>query len=164
MLQLLLSHQPDGTVNDLPCVDEQHEPYIEPEPPGNKLKQMVTKRVWTPVDQTRMTQQERAAVIRSSMFVKEKFQTNGQFDKLKARLVAGGHMQGKELYENLSAPTAPTCGVFTVLAIAAKEKQRTAVIDIGGAFLHADMNTGVTVHMRLIPRLKLKSKCRKNHT
>jgi Reverse transcriptase (RNA-dependent DNA polymerase) len=83
------------------------------------------------------------------MFVKEKYLANGEYDKLKARLVAGGHMQDKSLYDDLSAPTASASGVFTVLAIAAKEERLTAVIDIGGAFLHASMNTEIPVYMRL---------------
>ena len=83
------------------------------------------------------------------MFLKEMFLANGDFEKLKARLVAGGDMQDRALYEDLSAPTASTCSVFTVLAIAAREQRHTAVIDIGGAFLHAEMTGDVPVFMRL---------------
>ena len=39
--------------------------------------------------------------------------------------------------------------MFTVIAIAAHERRHSAVVDIGGAFLHADMSTGLKVHMRL---------------
>jgi Reverse transcriptase (RNA-dependent DNA polymerase) len=39
--------------------------------------------------------------------------------------------------------------VFTILAIAAHEGRKAAVVDIGGAFLNAEMKTGVPVHMRL---------------
>ena len=59
-------------------------------------------------------------------------------------------MQDKSLYENLSSPTAATTSVLTVAAIAAAEGREVVVIDIGGAFLNADMSpTGVLVHMRL---------------
>ena len=36
-------------------------------------------------------------VIRSSMFLKEKFSPTGEFEKLEACLVAGGHMQNRDL-------------------------------------------------------------------
>ena len=59
-------------------------------------------------------------------------------------------MQDKSLYENLSSPTAATTSVLTVAPIAAAEGRKVVVIDIGGAFLNADMSpTGVLVHMRL---------------
>ena len=60
-------------------------------------------------------------------------------------------MPDKSLYENLSSPTAATTSVLTVAAIAAAaEGRKVVVIDIGGAFLNADMTpTGVVVHMRL---------------
>jgi Reverse transcriptase (RNA-dependent DNA polymerase) len=68
---------------------------------------------------------------------------------LKARLVAGGDQQNKNLYDDLSAPTVSTAAVFTVLSIAAHEGRHAAVVDIGSAFLNAEMKTGVDVHMRL---------------
>ena len=59
-------------------------------------------------------------------------------------------MQDKSLYENLSSPTAATTSVLTVAAIAAAEGRKVVVIDIGRAYLNADMTpTGVVVHMRL---------------
>ena len=115
----------------------------------SELRQMITKRVWRPVKMTGMTRDERRRIIRSSMFIKEKFFSSGAFEKLKARLVAGGDQQDRSLYENLSAPTVSTSSVFAVMAVAASEGRRAMVIDIGGAYLHADMDAGVIVHMRL---------------
>ena len=83
------------------------------------------------------------------MFLKEKFLATGEFEKLKARLVAGGNQQDKNLYDDLSAPTVSSSAVFTVLSIAAHEGRKAAVVDIGGAFLNAEMKTGVDIHMRL---------------
>ena len=114
-----------------------------------ELSQMITKKVWTPVDGRSLTAEQRASVIRSSMFLKEKFFATGEFEKLKARLVAGGDQQDKDLYDDLSAPTVSTCSVFTILTIAAHEGRSAAVVDIGGTFLNAEMKTGVDVHMRL---------------
>ena len=114
-----------------------------------ELKQMVDKRVWVPVLGSRITAAQRAAIIRSSMFLKQKNNPDGSFLKLKARLVAGGDQQDKELYDDLSSPTVSTSAVFTMLGISAYEKRHVSVVDISGAFLNADMRLGVPVHMRL---------------
>ena len=115
-----------------------------------ELTQMKTKNVWHGVKTRNLTVPQRRAIIRSSMFLKDKYLASGTFDKFKARLVAGGNQQDKSLYENLSSPTAALTSVFTIAAIAAQEKRSRVVIDIGGAFLNADMApTGVDVHMRL---------------
>jgi hypothetical protein len=52
------------------------------------------------------------------MFLKEKYLATGEFEKLKARLVAGGDQQDKAMYDDLSAPTVSTSSVFTILSIA----------------------------------------------
>ena len=115
-----------------------------------ELQQMVDKHVWHGVHLKNLTRLERQRIIRSSMFLKDKFLASGAFDRFKARLVAGGDMQDKSLYENLSSPTASTTSVLTVAAIAASEGRHVITIDIGGAFLNADMApTGIKVHMRL---------------
>ena len=114
-----------------------------------ELNQMITKKVWTPVDLKGLSGAEKRRIIRSSMFLKEKFLASGEFEKLKARLVAGGDQQDRNLYEDLSAPTVGTSSVFTLLSVAAHQGRKVAVIDISGAFLNADMTTGLSVHMRL---------------
>ena len=115
-----------------------------------ELQQMHDKRVWHGVLAAELSQEERRSVIRSSMFLKDKYLATGEFEKFKARLVAGGDQQDKGLYENLSSPTVATQSVFAVAAIAAKQERSVKVIDIGGAFLNASMEpTGVKVHMRL---------------
>ena len=114
-----------------------------------ELGQMLTKKVWTPVHGRTPTAAQRNSVIRSSMFLKKKFLATGEFKKLKARLVAGGNEQDKNWYDDQSAPTAFTCAVFTLLSTASHEGRHAAVVNIGGAFLNAEMNTGGDVHMRL---------------
>ena len=70
-----------------------------------ELKQLVDKGVWEVVDKDHLSQKQLKSVITSSMFLKEKFNGDGTFDKLKARLVAGGDGQDRSLYDNLSSPT-----------------------------------------------------------
>ncbi len=57
------------------------------------------------------------------MFLKEKFTASGEYEKLKARLVAGGDQQDKVIYENfcLSSPTVSTTSVLAIAAIVACE-------------------------------------------
>jgi hypothetical protein len=115
-----------------------------------ELKQMLDKGVWHGVHTYQLTRSQRRSIIRSSMFLKDKFLASGAFERFKARLVAGGNGQDRTLYDNLSSPTVATTSVFTIMAIAAAEKRKVIVIDIGGAFLHADLApTGIDVYMRL---------------
>ena len=84
------------------------------------------------------------------MFLKDKYLASGEFERFKARLVAGGNQQDKGLYHDLSSPTVATSSVLSIAALAASEGRKVVAIDIGGAFLNADMApTGVEVHMRL---------------
>ena len=114
-----------------------------------ELKQMIDKAVWVPVMGSQLTSAQRSAVIRSSMFIKKKNHPDGTFQKLKARLVAGGDQQNKDLYESLSSPTVSTSSVFTMLGVSAHEGRHVAVLDVSGAFLNAEMTLGVPVHMKL---------------
>ena len=114
-----------------------------------ELEQMLKKGVFHGVNARDLSQIERKATLRSSMFLKDKYLASGVFDKFKARLVGGGDMQDHHSYENLSSPTAATRHVFSVAAIAAHEGRKCATIDIGGAFLNADIHTGIKVHVRL---------------
>lgn len=79
--------------------------------------------------------------IKSFMFLKEKYTSTGEFDKLKARLVAGGHMQDRSemLYEDISSPTAHLSHLFIIAVIAARDNRYVKTLDIGGAFLNANM-------------------------
>jgi hypothetical protein len=115
-----------------------------------ELKQMIDKGVWHPVRIKDLTLQQRKSIIRSSMFLKEKYDSTGKFEKLKARLVANGNMQDKSLYPDVSSPTASTSCVFAIAAIAAYEGRGISTLDINGACLNANMHTtGVEVYMRL---------------
>jgi hypothetical protein len=85
-----------------------------------EIGQIAEKRVWHPVIVRDLTVVQRGSIIRSSTFLKDKyFASEGVFEKFKARLVAGGDQQDKELYESLSSPTVSTSSVLGVAAIAA---------------------------------------------
>ena len=116
-----------------------------------ELKQMIDKKVWHPVNIGDLSHDVRKNIIRSSMFLKEKFDSTGKFEKLKARLVANGNMQDKTIYsDDMSSPTSALSSVFSIAAIAAHENRTVKTLDINGAYLNADMHkTGIDVYMRL---------------
>ena len=86
------------------------------------------------------------------MFLKDKYTSLNIFDKFKARLVARGDMQNRTDYTDydIAGPTSTTASILSVAAIAAAEDRKVMTIDVGGAFLNADIKwTGVLVHVRL---------------
>ena len=95
--------------------------------------------VFVPVKASSLSFFQIKKVIRSSVFFKEKYLSTGEFEKIKARLVAGGHMQDKTVYEDISSPTVSTTAAFIVIAIAAKENRKVVKIDVPGAYLKADI-------------------------
>lgn len=68
-----------------------------------ELSRMIDKKVWRPVIVSALRNSDRSRVIRSQIFLKEKFLPKAELEKLKARLVAGGDQQDKSLYDDLSS-------------------------------------------------------------
>ena len=97
-----------------------------------------------------LTEEEILSIISSSTFLKDKYTAQGLFEKLKARLVGGGHQQDKTIYPNNTSPTATTSSLFIVASIAATEGRAVATVDFPGAFLHSRMpDDEPPVYMRL---------------
>jgi len=104
------------------------------------------------VDFSKLTQVQKARAIRSMLFFKEKYLPNGDFDKLKARLVASGNQQDRSVYSEsqTSSPTVATEVVMMVATIAAKEQRHVMTADITSAFLRGKFDDNSRpVHMRL---------------
>ena len=119
----------------------------------SELKQLIVdKEAMHPVRRGALTNTEAVNVIRSHMFLKAKFDAQGVFEKIKARLVANGAQQDKKLYDNTSSPTAKLQSVMMVLVLAAQQRRRVTCVDIGGAYLNAPME-GESVIMELDPML-----------
>jgi hypothetical protein len=85
---------------------------------------------------------QKSAPIKSFMFLKRKLDLDGNMLKLKSRLVAGGHMQDRALIHpgDISSPTASVPLIFFVMAIAVQQRRKVVTIDIGGAYLNADIS------------------------
>ena len=117
---------------------------------SKELKQMLDKGVWRPVRWSELTEKEKRESISSHMFLKEKVNALGLFEKLKGRLVARGDEQDKDLYGDLSSPTARLTSLFSVAAIAACEGRKVEVGDIPGAYLNANMKNKVVMKINRI--------------
>ena len=111
-----------------------------------ELQQMIQMNVFRPIHRHEEVHLKKP--IRSHMFLKEKYDADGTFDKLKARLVGGGNMQPREevLHEDVSSPTAAMPFMLCVASIAAKEKRHVVTADVPSAYLHADNSKhGITM-------------------
>jgi hypothetical protein len=107
-----------------------------------------TKGALIPVLREDLDPAERRNIIRSSMFLKAKYSAQGIFEKIKARLVADGSTQDRELYPDNNSPTVAVPHLMTMLVVAAKERRHVMKIDIGGAYLNAEM-VGESVIMEI---------------
>ena len=90
--------------------------------------------------------------IMSLVFFKEKYLSTGQFEKLKARIVAGGHQQDRTVYNSndISSPTVSTECVYMIAGIAAMERRKVITVDIAGAYLKGSFKEGAEpIYMRL---------------
>lgn len=117
-----------------------------------EISQLYNRGTFAPADPDKLTVEQARQIISSSCFLKEKFTPQGVFEKLKARLVAGGHLQDRSVFAEGSteSPTASTTSVFLVAGIAASEGRAVASVDFPGAYLHADLpEDGPEVLMRL---------------
>ena len=85
-----------------------------------------------PVSLKSLTMRQRRSIIRSCMFLKEKFLPTGDFEKLKSRLVALGNMQDESLYseEETSSPTVSLLAVYTLAAVGKSEKRVFKTLDV----------------------------------
>lgn len=106
-----------------------------------EIQQLVATNAMEPVHYRDLTDEEKKRVLSSMLKVKEKLKPDGTFDKIKARFLAGGHTQDRELYPNRSSPTANLTSFFSLAALAAVESRPVATLDVGGAFLNATLKT-----------------------
>jgi hypothetical protein len=102
-----------------------------------ELRQIDDKGSWHPVKRSTLSRQELRGIVRTFMFVIDKFTPDGALLKVKARLVAMGNMQDPDgISMDTSAPTVDITSVLTMAAIAAAEGRHKMTCDVAGAFLH----------------------------
>ena len=88
--------------------------------------------------------------IPSKMFLTPKKLPNGNIDRMKARLVAGGHRQDRSLYtdQETSSPTVALSSVLMTAALAADRGYHIMTLDHKAAYLNATM-VGHVVEMSI---------------
>jgi hypothetical protein len=92
-------------------------------------------------------------ILKSHMFVVEKYLANGSFNKMNWRLVADGRDQDAEMYPDKSSPTVAVHSVFMALGLASSKPWRIFVkVDIKGAFMQTPMK-GEPVYMTIDPKI-----------
>lgn len=114
----------------------------------SELENLIKKETLNPVLLKDMSKRQRKRIIRTCVFLKEKYDSRGVFEKLKARLVANGKQQSREDVPNRESPTVATVNLFIMLSIAAREGRLGSTHDVGSAFLNADM-TGEEIFVTL---------------
>ena len=117
-----------------------------------ETRQLHSKGTFDAVDTSKLTALERKSIIHCSLFFKEKFDQDGVFVKMKARLVAGGNEQDTSLIGDVSSPTVLIESLLAMLSIAATQRRFIMSVDIEGAYLECDME-GPPVFMCLPPAI-----------
>ena len=109
-----------------------------------ELGQFHDLNVFIPVDAKKLTRKERQDALASLIFLKEK-----RDGTVKARACADGRKQRETTAEEEAAsPTVSLESVFITCAIEAKERRDVAVMDLPGAFLHADCEDHVLMRFQ----------------
>jgi G3E family GTPase len=91
--------------------------------------------------------------LRCFIFLVEKFLANGEFNKIKARLVANRAQQKKELYPNKLSPTASVHAIFTCLTLVAYMcSYKVAKVDVKGAYIQMEIS-GSPIYMKMDKKL-----------
>lgn len=102
-----------------------------------EVSQMYTKGVWRHVAAGEYGRKPDDILIPSKMFVKIKKDANGNFVKVKSRLVASGNLEpGGLVKDEYAAPTASVSIAFMLLQVAAVRGWRFRAVDVTAAFLH----------------------------
>jgi hypothetical protein len=78
-----------------------------------------------------------------------KFNTDGSFNKTKARFVIDGSRQGEESYHLTFAPIATLVGERLVLTMACEPEASLRVLDIVRAFCKCPIEEGLDIYVRL---------------
>jgi hypothetical protein len=109
-----------------------------------ELQQMLDKNVFLPISTSTPIGPD---AIESFIFMKEKYDSEGNFVKLKARLVANGSQQN-HLDEEYS-PTVRSVNLLVLIMIAAREERHVRTEDVPGAYLLASLEReNVTMVLR----------------
>ena len=77
----------------------------------------------------------RPNVMMLHMFLKDKYDPSGIFQKMKARLVVGGNTQKPETYSSIASPTVNPVTLSVIINLIVIESRECATFDVPAAFL-----------------------------
>ena len=102
----------------------------------------ILERTFRPIDYRRLNGDEKQKIIPAFMFLKAKYDSQGNFTKVKSRLVAAQN-RARQDPESPLDPYSPTLGkttMVTLIAIATKKNYVMKCADIESAYLHAPID------------------------
>ena len=109
-----------------------------------EIAQLIDSGTFDPKPYASLSQEQRRRVIPSHMFFKDKYFADGKFQKLKARLVAGGNFVDTSLVGDISSWTVNPITVMLMLNLAAMNTMKILTIDVKGAFLIPELTDSPT--------------------
>ena len=86
-------------------------------------------------------------ILPSKFFLKSKFTPTGLFDKLKGRLVSGGHRQKPDEFQRTSAPTVDFSSFCLLVSLVRYLGASMATVDVPAAYLNTPLKEDI--YMRL---------------
>jgi hypothetical protein len=95
---------------------------------------------------------DRANILHSFMFLKEKTKPDGSYDRTKARMVDNGATQKEHMYDLISSSTVALSTVFLLFNIASHFRAHLASYDVKGAFLNAEFGPSDPAHYLRVNR------------
>ena len=114
-----------------------------------EVDNMMDMKVMTALKYQDIPKHNRGNIIPLHMFLKEKYKSDGSFDRLKARLVANGNFESPESLSDTYAPTVNPISVMTVLNVAAAKGHLISAYDIKSAFLMTKILGNKSYHVKL---------------
>jgi hypothetical protein len=116
-----------------------------------EVSEIVQRDVFEPINASAMSEEDRKGTLRSFLLLSEKTDPKGQFERVKARLVANGAEQ--LTWEETSSPTASVSTLFMVCSVAASRGYQIATSDIRNAYLNAKLPSKMNIILKLDKRV-----------
>lgn len=108
-----------------------------------ELHSLMHMKVFKFIKENEIPSNHRTRIVPCHMFMKEKYNADGSYQKMKARLVASGNFVDQSLIGDTKAPTARSISVMSLLNRAAIQGDPIGTGDITSAFLVPDIDQNI---------------------
>jgi len=120
----------------------------------NEIENLEAPDILTCIKYRDIPQEYLKHVITVWLFHKEKYKSDGTFDKDKCRIVALSHLRDPNTIGETFSPTVNTISVFIILQITSNDfLRKLSAYDIKGAFLKTPINKNLNHYIRVPPDL-----------